>query len=89
MRVRVGSTYIYNANGFDRFYPTSNNSLQEGQIVKVINIPSAPKANTMGQCYVADVHTGKFLCMVSTSSLTPVSDVIRKLKAQVAAMDAA
>ncbi len=85
-KVRVGSLYVYSANGFDRFHPTSNNSLESGQVVRVINLPGAPKANTMGQCYVGERETGKFLCMVSTSSLTPLSEVISKLKAQVAEM---
>ena len=83
-KVRVGSLYVYSANGFDRFHPTSNNSLESGQVVRVINLPGAPKANTMGQCYVGERETGKFLCMVSTASLTPLSEVISKLKAQVA-----
>lgn len=69
MKVRVNSIYRYSANGFDRFRPCQGNNLVEGQLVKVINLPSAPPANTMGQCYVADPVTGKFICMVSTASL--------------------
>ena len=69
MKVRVNQTYRYQPNGFDRFHPCVGNNLQPGQVAKVINLPGAPKANTMGQCYVADPQTGKFLCMVSTSSL--------------------
>jgi len=69
MRVRANNLYRYEKNGFDRFHPTPQNNLLEGQIVKVINLPSAPKANTMGQCYVADAITGKFICMVATASL--------------------
>ncbi len=70
MRVRVGSKYVYNANGIDRFDPKC--SIANGTVVKVGNLPSAPKANTMGQCYVFDVNTGAFIGMVSTSSLSPV-----------------
>lgn len=69
MKVRVNSNYRYIASGWDRIRPVSNNSLSDGDIVKVINLPGAPPANTMGQCYVADPATGKFICMVSTSSL--------------------
>ena len=69
MRVRVGSWYVYNAQGIDRIDPKTN--LRDGTVVKVGNLPSAPKANTMGQCYVFDIGTGKFIGMVSTSSLTP------------------
>ena len=69
MEVRVNSLYRYDPNGWDRFRPCQGNSLEFGQLVRVINLPMAPKANTMGQCYVGDPQTGKFLCMVSTDSL--------------------
>lgn len=72
MKVRANSIYRYSANGLDRFVPCQGNALSEGQLVRVVNLPSAPKANTMGQCYVADPTTGKFICMVSTSSLSKV-----------------
>ena len=71
MQVRVNAIYEYQPNGWDRFHPTSNNTLQPGRLVRVINLPSAPPANTMGQCYVADPASGNFLCMVSTGSLQP------------------
>jgi hypothetical protein len=71
-KVRVGSRYRYAPNGWDRFRPCKGNTLAVGQIVKVINLPSAPPANTMGQCYVSDPETGKFICMVSTASLIPM-----------------
>jgi hypothetical protein len=70
MKVRVNSLYVYDPNGWDRFRPCQNNTLTPGDVVRVINLPSAPKANTMGQCYVADPKTGKFICMVSTGSLS-------------------
>ena len=69
MRVRVGRLYTYEANGMDQFHPVPGNTLKKGDVVKVVNLPSAPKANTMGQCYVD--KDGEFSCMVSTSSLTP------------------
>jgi hypothetical protein len=69
MRVRVNAKYRYNPIGWDVFRPCQGNTLRLGQIVKVINLPSAPPCNTMGQCYVADPQTRKFICMVSTSSL--------------------
>lgn len=72
-KVRVGTIYRYNPNGWDRIIPTGGNALALGQLVRVINLPGAPKANTMGQCYVADVNTGKFLCMVSTDSLDRIN----------------
>jgi hypothetical protein len=89
MKVRIGSMYIYSPNGLDTFRACQGNSLQPGQIVRVISLPGAPKANTMGQCYVGDRETGKFICMVSTGSLEPVNAVINRLKAQLATMEAA
>jgi hypothetical protein len=89
MKVRTGSLYIYSPNLWDKFTACQGNSLQPGQIVRVINLPGAPKANTMGQCYVGDRETGKFICMVSTGSLEPVNAVINRLKAQLDTMEAA
>jgi hypothetical protein len=63
-RVRVNAKYIY--------YPTLIDhavKIAPGTLVKVINLPGAPKANTMGHCYVADADTGEFLAMVCTNSL--------------------
>ena len=73
MRVRTNSLYKYQPNGWDTFRPCSGNDLKPGQVVRVINMPMAPKANTMGQCYVAEPVTRKFLCMVSTVSLSPMT----------------
>jgi len=73
MRVKTNSLYKYSPNLLDAFHPCSNNSLTDGQVVRVVNLPSAPKANTMGQCYVAEPVTRKFICMVSTSSLSPMT----------------
>jgi hypothetical protein len=78
MRVNVNSIYRYNPNGWDMFRPCDGNKLVQGQIVRVINLPMAPKANTMGQCYVADVITRKFICMVSTGSLELIPEYARK-----------
>jgi hypothetical protein len=69
-KVKVGKKYIYNPNGLDLFCPKTN--VESGTIVKVGNLPSAPKANTMGQCYIFDVMLGNFLGMVSVSSLDEV-----------------
>ncbi len=62
--VRVNAKYIY--------YPTLIDQavkIAPGTLVKVINLPGSPKANTMGHCYVADADTGEFLAMVCTNSL--------------------
>jgi hypothetical protein len=69
-KVRVNSIYSYNPVLFDILNPPAN-GLGAGAIVRVINVYGAPKANTMGMCYVGDVATGKFIGMVCTNSLTP------------------
>jgi len=68
-KVRVGSTYVFNASGMDIF-DRRDYTPTDGTIVTVVNQYGCPKANTMGQCYIA--IGGKFVGMVDTSSLTPV-----------------
>jgi hypothetical protein len=69
MRVRVGSIYVFNPEGFDRFDPKTD--LEPGELVRVINLSGAPPANTMGQCYVErENNPGVFTGMVSTASLS-------------------
>lgn len=77
MRVHVNGLYLYNPNGWDAFRPCQSNNLKIGQLVRVINLPMAPKANTMGQCYVAHPKTKQFICMLSTGSLMPLPDESR------------
>lgn len=67
-RVRVGSLYEYNPVLLD--VVDGRTGLQKGAVVRVVNLPGAPKANVMGHCYVADPNTGKFIGMVCTNSLT-------------------
>lgn len=69
MRVRVGSTYRFHPVFFDRVNPPANIPLADGDVVTVINLPGAPKANMMGMCYVA--KDGIFAGMVMTNSLVP------------------
>lgn len=65
MKVRAGSTYRFEAVLIDRQFSHLN-----GTLVKVVNLPGAPKANTMGHCHVEDPQTGAFIGLVSTRSLT-------------------
>jgi hypothetical protein len=66
-RVRVGSVYTFRRNGYDLLL--NHASVTDGQVVRVINLPGAPKCNTMGQCHIEDARTGVFLGMVDTRSL--------------------
>ena len=49
--------------GMERLWSAAKRHIdyQEGALMKVrvINLPGAPKAKTMGQCYVGDRATGK------------------------------
>lgn len=72
MRVRANGIYRFNKNYFLDYNAelTNHTPLNVGDLVKVINLPGCPRANTMGQCYVQLVgdRSGAF-AMVSTSSL--------------------
>jgi hypothetical protein len=70
MKVRVNQLYRYSPNGLDRFDARADP--QPGAVALVVNLPSAPPANTMGHCYVAEPTTGKFIGMVCRNSLVPV-----------------
>jgi hypothetical protein len=69
MKVRAGSQYVYNPVMMDLIDPKAP-SLKKGDTCRVINLPGAPKANTMGQCHVETLD-GTFLGMVCCNSLTP------------------
>ena len=71
MKVRANTEYIFYPNMLDRY--DGRTSLVPGDIVKVVNLPGCPKANTMGHAHVN--LGGKFAGLVSTNSLYPLSDV--------------
>lgn len=72
-RVRVGQWYGWNPCAWDTIMATTpeTKDLPVGTRVKVINLPNAPKANTMGQCYIEN-EAGEFLGMVSVHSLDKI-----------------
>lgn len=67
MKVRVNAVYTFRPVLLDCVHVVSQ--AVPGQRVRVVNLRSAPKANTMGQCHIEDASTGDFLGMVSTNSL--------------------
>ena len=69
-KVRVGSKYKFEPVLFDRINPPAGN-IKAGDVVKVVNLHGAPKANTMGMCYVNDL-AGNFGGMVMTNSLVKI-----------------
>lgn len=66
-KVRVGTTYIYEAVGLDIY--DNRTDLENGELVKVVNKFGCPPANTMRMCYVNRVSDGKFVGLVLTASL--------------------
>lgn len=70
MRVRVNCTYIYYPNMLDRI--DGRTGLVMGSIVKVVNLPGCPPANTMNHRHVE--FEGRFAGLVHVNSLHPMSD---------------
>lgn len=70
MRVIAGRVYVFSPQGYDRLMPEHYSAIR-GQLVRVVQLPGAPKPNTMGHAHIADASTGSFLGLVSTASLTP------------------
>lgn len=73
MKVRVGSLYFYQPLGIDQYSPAKGNGppLRQGDLVRVINLPGCPKANTMGHCYARLVGSDHNFQLVLTNSLVP------------------
>jgi hypothetical protein len=68
-RVRAGSVYVFRPCALDAHIMPQHHTCQDGQRVRVINLPGAPQANTMGHCHVEDATSGDFLGMVAVASL--------------------
>ncbi len=69
MRVRKNGLYTFHANAIDMVW-RQHHSAENGQRVRVIQLPSAPPPNTMGHAHIEDASSGVFLGIVSTGSLT-------------------
>lgn len=79
-RVRVGQLYTYHPVGWGILdsniilISTNAPNIVAGEIVKVVNLPRCPKANTMGHCHVQTrTETGEwqFAGLVMCASLQP------------------
>lgn len=66
-KVKAGNVYKYVPALLDIIDARTN--LKPGDLVRVVNLPGCPKANTMGHCHVADPNTGHFIGLVLTASL--------------------
>ncbi|PWT76224.1 MAG: hypothetical protein C5B59_07070 [Bacteroidetes bacterium] len=76
MRVRVNTLYRYEPVPMDRFHPPYN--IEVNDIVRVVNLPSCPKANTMGHCHVEHLG-GDFAGLVCCNSLVPLTPEEKKV----------
>lgn len=72
MRVRVNSLYRFHPALIDRNVPC-----EDGSIVRVINLPGCPKANTMGHCYIEHLG-GEFIQLVCCGSLQALTGYERR-----------
>lgn len=70
MRVRANTEYIYYPNMLDRI--DGRTGLVPGSIVRVVNLPGCPRANTMSHAHVN--YNDKFAGLVHTNSLHSLSD---------------
>jgi hypothetical protein len=70
MKVRANQHYIYYPNMLDRV--DGRTKLVAGDIVRVVNLPGCPPANTMGHAHVN--FKGEFAGLVSTNSLHSLAD---------------
>ena len=86
-RVRVNALYIFHACLLDRM--DGRTDLQDGTLVRVINVHGCPPANTMGHCYVGDPDTSKFIGLVCTGSLNTHDEYTAYLRAEIVKRQAA
>jgi hypothetical protein len=75
-RVRAKALYLFDPVGWDRCNPpygVARGILRRGDVVRVVNLPSCPRANTMGHAYIetASGIMGEFAGLVHTNSLLP------------------
>jgi len=70
MRVRTNTEYIYYPNAMDRI--DRRTSQVPGSIVRVVNLPGCPPANTMGHAHVT--YSGVLAGLLHTNSLHAMSD---------------
>lgn len=83
MKVKVNSLYIYHANLLDATDGRTN--LQNGELVKVVNMHGCPKANTMGHAYVVRADDpSTFVGLVHTNSLHTKADYVAYLRQRLA-----
>ena len=86
MTVKANAVYIYSPNLLDQI--DGRTDLQEGEQVRVVNLPGCPKANTMHHAHVQRLD-GTFAGLVHTNSLHTRKDYMAYLRARIAGMESA
>ncbi len=81
MTVKANAVYIYSPNLLDQI--DGRTDLQEGEQVRVVNLPGCPKANTMHHAHVQRLD-GSFAGLVHTNSLHTLGDYMAYLRAKIA-----
>jgi hypothetical protein len=84
MRVQANHEYYYVPNLLD--IADARTDLKTGALVTVVNLPGAPKCNTMGHCHVN--YQGEFAGLVHTNSLHTKAEYVEYLKQQIAKHEA-
>jgi hypothetical protein len=85
MKVRAGSEYFYHPNILDLI--DGRTCLKSGDVVRVVNLPGCPKANTMGHAHIESI-TGEFVGLVHTNSLHTKAEYIEYLRDEIAKHEA-
>jgi hypothetical protein len=81
MKVCAGSEYYYHPNLLDLV--DGRTTLKSGDVVRVVNKPGCPKANTMQQAHVESLE-GEFIGLVHCNSLHTKAAYIAYLKMEIA-----
>jgi hypothetical protein len=79
VKVKANAIYRYNPVLLDQI--DGRTSLQTGDLIRVVNLPGCPKANTMGHCHVADPTTDSFIGLVCCNSLEPLQRRFHRIRA--------
>lgn len=82
MKVHAGQILYYHPNLLDLI--DGRTGLKSGDVVRVVNLPSAPKCNTMGHAHVECPTTGAFIGLVHVNSLHTKAAYIAYLKQEIA-----
>ena len=81
MKVKENAVYIYSPNLLDQI--DGRTDLKDGEEVKVINLPGAPKCNTMHHAHLQRLD-GTFAGLVHTNSLHTLEDYMAYLRCKIA-----